>query len=197
MKHLTLAILTVTGTIFCGSVTAADTKLIKECEECHKDNGTGGEKHTPSIAGIHPDFFVESMAMFKSGERPTPNEDAEKMKKAVDKLSEAQINELAAYYSKQQFKPRDQKFDTAKAKAGSKHHKKYCAKCHEDNGKANTDGAAILAGQPMEYLRASMKAYADKSRPMGKSMAKKIKALHKKAGEKGIEEVIQFYASQK
>ena len=118
------------------------------------------------------------------------------MKDVVKKLSDADIEALAKYYAKQTFKPYKQDFDAAKAKEGKKLHNKYCDKCHSEGGTSAEDDSGILAGQPIGYLKYSMDAYASGEREMGKKMAKKFKAMQKKAGAAGSDQLIHYYASQ-
>ncbi len=82
-------------------------------------------------------------------------------------------------------------------KSGAKLHKKYCEKCHEDNGRSSEDDAGILAGQWMPYLRYTLTDYTSGNREMTKKMKKKVEALQKKEGDKGFEDLMHFYSSQK
>ena len=183
-----------------GSAAAVDVnKLVKdECADCHEKDGNSTDGETPSIAGMSVDYFVESMGAYKTDARPALKLKDKKtdMKEVVNKLSDEDIQALAAYFAKQQFKPLKQKFDPGLAKVGKKLHKKYCDKCHSEGGTSAEDDAGILAGQPISYLQYSMDNYASGKREMGKKMAKKFKNMQKKAGDEGIVQLIHYYASQ-
>lgn len=178
---------------------AADlNKLLDECADCHEKDGNSKNVDTPSIAGMSTAYFKESMKGYKSDSRPALKlKDKKKtMKDVVKDLSDADVAALADHYSKKPFKAYKQSFDAAKAKAGKGLHVKYCDKCHSEGGKSAEDDAGILAGQPAGYLRYSLDNYASGKREMGKKMAKKFKAMQKKEGDAGIDQLIHYYASQ-
>ncbi len=82
---------------------------------------------------------------------------------------------------------------------GKKLHQKYCKNCHGDTGisEDTDDDSGVLAGQWKPYLNYTFADYQAGEREMGKKMKKKFKSLHKKAGDKGVADLIEFYASQK
>ncbi len=81
-------------------------------------------------------------------------------------------------------------------KKGGKLHDKYCEKCHSDGGQSAEDDSGILAGQWTDYLKWSLADYTSGNREMTKKMAKKLKKLVKKEGDKGIDALLAYYASQ-
>ena len=111
--------------------------------------------------------------------------------------TEKEIELMADFFSKQAFIRRDQQYDQNLAMKGSKHHKRYCEKCHEDGGRSAEDDAGILAGQWMPYLTYSMDDFTSGRRDMEKKMKKKLDLMMKEKGEEGMNELIQFYGSQK
>ncbi len=192
--------------LFCSvtaSVAVADLeKLKKQCADCHEKDGNSKDKDTPRIAGLSETYIKDSFEAYLEDTRPAQNvkrkdKDDTDMKKIAKKLKEDEIEALAKFFSKKSYKTVDQKFDSAKAKTGSKLHRKYCAKCHEEGGKSAEDDAGFLGGQHMPYMKYSMDSYQSGKRDMGKKMDKKWKAMYKKAGESGIEDLIHYYASQK
>lgn len=200
IKVVPLALILFFSLGLAGQATAADVaKLVKDkCADCHENDGNATDGETPSIAGMSTTYFVESMEAYKTDARPamTLKDKKENMKDVVKDLSSADIEALASYFAKQTFKPTKQQFDAAKAGEGKKLHKKYCDKCHSEGGTSAEDDAGILAGQPIAYLKYSMENYASGKREMGKKMAKKFKAMQKKAGDEGITQLIHYYASQ-
>ncbi len=177
------------------SVSASD--LTDKCNKCHGKNGNSEDDKVPSIAGFSSAVIEDTMAAYKEEERPAdkykPKDGEETDMIAISKkLSDADVKELAEYYSKQKFIPHKQDFDKVLAKKGAKVHKKRCEKCHSDNGSNADDDAAILAGQWKGYLKRQLDLIVSKERTVPKKMRKKIKKL--KDGD--IEALIEFYASQ-
>ena len=104
---------------------------------------------------------------------------------------------MAGYFSTQKFVRMKQKTNRKLARKGKKLHKKYCEKCHEDGGRSSEDDAGILAGQWMPYLTYTLDDYMSGKREMTKKMKKKVNAMHKKHGDKGVEQLLHYYSSQK
>jgi len=174
-------------------------KLVNdECADCHKKDGNAADGKTPSIAGSSIDYFIDVMDEYKTGDRPAMKlkDKKEDMQDVAKELSDEDIAALAAYFAKQEFKPQIQKFDAQLAAAGKKLHRRYCEVCHSEGGTSSEDDTGILAGQPISYLQYSMDSYASGKREMGKKMAKKFKRVKKKAGDKGLLQLIHYYASQ-
>ena len=111
--------------------------------------------------------------------------------------TEQEIELMADFFSQQKFVRLDQKHDADMAKKGAKHHKKYCEKCHEDDGRSAEDDAGILAGQWMLYLSYSMDDFISGRREMEKKMKKKLDLMMEEQGDQGMEELIHFYGAQK
>ena len=55
----------------------------------------------------------------------------------------------------------------------------------------------MLSGQWKPYMTYTFADYLAGEREMGKKMKKKFSSMHKKAGDKGIKDLLEFYASQK
>ncbi|WP_455217934.1 c-type cytochrome, partial [Kaarinaea lacus] len=126
----------------------------------------------------------------KSGERPSTI-----MSRIAKGYSKKEIDLMADYFSKQAFIRQPQEFDANKASFGKKLHKKYCEKCHEDEGRSPDDDAGILAGQWEPYMRNTMEDYTSGKRPMEKKMKKRMKNLDDDHGDKGLDALIHYYTS--
>jgi cytochrome c553 len=71
------------------------------CAACHGvDGGGGGDPSWPKLAGQFPEYLVEQLEAFKKGERKNPL-----MTPQAAKLSEQDMQDLAAYYASQPLKP--------------------------------------------------------------------------------------------
>ena len=172
-----------------GTPTAA--MLANTCAGCHGTNGSSQGPASPTIAGISPDYFIETMEAYKSGERPSTI-----MTRIAKGYTEQEIELMAGFFAKQPFVRQVQDHDEKKAGLGKKLHKKYCDKCHEDAGRSAEDDAGILAGQWEPYLRFSMEDFTSGKRAMEKKMKKRMNKLQKQHGDDGIDALIHFYASQ-
>ena len=183
------------GLVCSGSVlaeTATATMLANTCAGCHGTNGSSVGPSSPTIAGISRDNFIETMAAYKSGERPSTI-----MTRIAKGYTEQEIELMADFFSKQEFVRLEQKYDPGMAKKGEKHHKKYCEKCHEDGGRSAEDDAGILSGQWMLYLNYSMDDYTSGRRDMDEKMKEKLDLMMKEQGDEGMEQLIHFYGAQK
>ncbi len=165
--------------------------LAAQCDGCHGPNGSSGGPAIPSIGGNNPEYLVEQMKGFASGEIPSTI-----MGRIAKGYTEDEVKRLAAHYGKQKWTPAKQKVDAAAAKEGAKLHEKYCEKCHEEGGRKADEDVAILAGQWLPYLHFTMTDFVSGKREMTKKMKKKVKKLLKSKGEKGLNAVLEYYASQ-
>ena len=170
---------------------ASAEMLAAQCDGCHGPNGASGGPAIPNIGGNNPEYLVEYLKEVASGEYPSTI-----MGRIAKGYTEDEIKRIAAHYAKQKWVPAKQKFDAALAKEGAKLHEKYCEKCHEDGGRKADEDVAILAGQWLPYLHFTMADFVSGRREMTKKMKKKVNKLLKKKGEKGLNAVLEFYASQ-
>ncbi|MBF0470491.1 MAG: cytochrome c4 [Gammaproteobacteria bacterium] len=170
---------------------ASDGMLANTCAGCHGTNGNSTGPSAPTIAGYNPEYFKFSMAAFASGEFPSTI-----MGRIAKGYTEDEIAQMADFYAKQKFIPAKQEFDAAQAKKADKLHDKYCEKCHEDGGASPEDESGFLAGQWAPYLRMQLADYYAGSREPSKKMKKKMEELHEKAGDAGVEALVNYYASK-
>ncbi len=77
---------------------AKGEKLYKQCKKCHEDNGASPDDEAGILAGQWLPYLQYSMEDFRSGAREQPK----KMKKKVDKLSDADIEALNHFFASQQ-----------------------------------------------------------------------------------------------
>lgn len=183
------------------ALAAPSQDLLDNCASCHGKDGASSEKDIPTISGMSPLYFSDSLHYFKDKERPCAETEhragAEKgqktdMCKVAAELSDDQIEELAEYYAAKPFVRAKQPFDAAKAELGAKVHDRECEKCHEDAGSVPDDDAGIMAGQWMDYLRKTFEEYSSGDRPM----TEKMEVKYEKLGAEELEALLHFYASQ-
>jgi cytochrome c553 len=96
------AVFAVSGTCVFAQAPAGDAKVgaqkVQMCQGCH---GIPGWRtaypevfHVPKIAGQHPQYFVNALKAYKSGDRKHPS-----MRAIAQSLSEKDMADLAAYYA--------------------------------------------------------------------------------------------------
>lgn len=186
----------------CPSAQADLQDDIANCDSCHGADGISTESDVPTIGGISSLIIEEYMLEFReearicraskyrSGDTDRPETD---MCVVARELSEEEIPKLAKYYAAKEFVAASQAFDTAKAEAGAKIHRRDCEKCHSDGGSYADDDAGILAGQWMPYLEQAFADYASGDREIWEdTMQEKIAALD----EESISALLHYYASQ-
>ncbi|WP_457673634.1 c-type cytochrome [Thiolapillus sp.] len=173
--------------------TPSATMLAYTCAGCHGTNGNSNGPATPTLAGASKDYLIEVMEYYKTGERASTI-----MGRIAKGYTKEEIERIADFFSKQKFVPaKGQKFDPKLAKKGAKLHDKYCEKCHADGGTSSEDDAGILAGQWVPYLKYTLADMQAGKSHVPKKMKKKLKKLKKKAGDAGIEQLLNYYASRK
>lgn len=172
---------------------AADLEaLVKQCAMCHGLEGNSRLPSMPSFGGSSEKYFKYTMDAYKNGGRKS-----DLMKQFADNLTTEDINTLAEYYAQQEYKPAEQKFDPQLAHKGRELHNKYCAKCHDNNGRVDPHNYGILAGQGMPYLRLTIKEYLEGARRVNPMMVKKLKRVKAEVGPEGFDQLVHFYASVK
>jgi cytochrome c553 len=81
------------GAALAGDAAAGKAKAAS-CAGCHGANGEGKGAAGPAIAGLESARFVAAMKDYKSGKKPSGP-----MKAITASLSDADMENLAAYYS--------------------------------------------------------------------------------------------------
>ncbi len=172
--------------------------LAKEkCEYCHGSNGNSEYDEVPNIAGFSAFYFIDTIKSYKTGARPSEKFKAEghdetDMKAVTETLSDAELTALADYFAAQDFEAREQEFDSKLARKGKLVYRKYCKKCHTDNGREPSDDAGILAGQSTPYLKTQLEYFKEGDREQVDKMA----IAFKKLKEGDIDKLLHFFAQQ-
>jgi len=79
-------------------VAAGEKLYTKNCSKCHDENGTLPDDDAGILASQWLSYLMYSMADFKAGTTEMPK----KMKKKVDKLSDAELEALLQFFASQQ-----------------------------------------------------------------------------------------------
>ena len=75
---------------------AAGKQKSQPCAACHGPDGNSIAPDFPRLAGQHYDYLVHSISSYKNGTRKNPI-----MAPQVEKLTQRDIEDLAAFYSQQ------------------------------------------------------------------------------------------------
>lgn len=181
LKYILLSWLT-----FSLPVMAIDTlMLVNTCVGCHGPNGSSFGPATPSIAGMSKFAFIQAMQDIKANKRPTSI-----MGRIARGYTDKEIEIMADFFSKQKLVSYPQKVNVQKADIGAIFHKKYCESCHRDH-------SGILAGQRMAYLKISLLEYLNTDRPVPTDMKTALEFMIENHGKDSIDDLVQYYASQK
>lgn len=170
--------------------------LVKLCEGCHGQHGNSVIPTFPSISGFSLDGFLYSMSAFRDNERieaefrqaGTPEFAMTEISK---KLSEAEIEALAKYFSERQFIPRRQSYDPKLVPLGAELHEEHCERCHSEKGADPDADVPILAGQWTPYLRSQLDNLLHGKRIVSRRMSTRVKKLT----QEEIDALLSFYAS--
>jgi cytochrome c553 len=138
-----------------GAAGAADAEAGKQkavlCEACHGPEGNSIIPANPSIAGQPGQFITTALFFFREGNRKDPQ-----MSPIAAPLSNAEMNDLAAYFSS--LKPMTGKrkaSDEALAAGPAMSQKFMCTQCHGPQLRG-TQHIPGIAGQQMEYLKTQL-----------------------------------------
>ena len=156
------------------------------CAACHGNDGNSIDPAVPSLAGQPAQAIATQLFQFREGNRKDPQ-----MSPMAAKLSNADLNDLAAYFAGQKMAPPKHHTAPASGAAGPELAKKLnCTQCH---GPALLGQQHIprLAGQQLEYLRNQLRAFkAGKRADLDGNMTAAAQAL----SDKDIEVLADYIA---
>ena len=131
------------------------------CAACHGADGNSPASANPSLAGQPADYITLQLEHFKAGIRPSPI-----MQPMAQPLSEADMQALGAYFSRQQ--PKGQKAkDAQNVKLAQQLYRggdtasavPACASCHLANGAGLPKNYPRVGGQHADYTYAQLQAF--------------------------------------
>ena len=124
------------------------------CVACHGVAGNASNPDMPSLAGQPRQFIVQALFMFREGNRKN-----ELMTPFAAQLSNADLNDLALYFSSQKMaSPTGQIDADRRAKAKQVSEQNNCVACHTPT-LVGQQHIPRLAGQNRAYLLAQLKAF--------------------------------------
>jgi cytochrome c553 len=176
--------------IWSGAAWSADAEAgrakAQACFECHGAEGNSTNPVIPSLAGHPAQAIATQLFQFREGNRKDPL-----MSPMAEKLSNADMNDLAAYFSAAKPAPPKHQTSAENAAQGPPLTKKFnCVQCH---GPALLGQQHIprIAGQQAEYLRAQLRKFkAGKRSDLDGNMTAAAEPLT----EKDIEVLVDYIA---
>jgi cytochrome c553 len=132
----------------------AGRQKAQSCASCHGPGGNSANPAVPTLAGQPQQFIVTQLFMFREGKR----RDAQ-MSPFAANLSNADLNDLAAYFSAQPHAPPSRVTTPEVAAAGRRiTEQNNCVECHARN-LMGQQHIPRLAGQQADYLRAQLRGF--------------------------------------
>jgi cytochrome c553 len=142
-----------------GAEVEAGRRKAEVCAPCHGTDGNSMNPAIPSLAGQPPLYTYYQLLQFREQQRVDPQ-----MSPFAMNLSDADMQDTAAYYAAQTPVGPSQTTDPATLEAGQRlvqvHH---CDSCHAP-GLVGQNHIPRLAGQHYEYLAQQLRAYKAQTR---------------------------------
>lgn len=182
--------------------------LSNACAGCHGTHGASAGMTMPSLAGQSKEALVDAMKKFRGVEKkdadgkPVLNAEgkpvlesrpATVMGRLAKGYTDAEIEAIGDFFSKQKLHVTVQNLDKAKVAKGASLQESNCSRCHMEDGKEGKDNSPAMAGQWLPYLQIQMDMYLSGKRKMPEKMEEKVKPLSKE----DLDALLHFYASVK
>ncbi len=164
-----------------GGDPAAGKAAAAACSGCHGDDGNSAKPDTPSLAGQDGQYLAKATKSYADGKR-----DHATMKSLVAALSNADIDNLSAFYASQEPKAPAVRKPLTTAEWAQR-----CDRCHGIDGNSIDPLMPALAGQRKDYLGKALRAYKEGTRknPMMDAMSQVL-------SEKEINNLVAYYAGK-
>ena len=169
-----------------GAADAGAPEKAQLCAACHGPEGNSTNPAVPSIAGQPAQFISTELFLFRQGSRDDPQ-----MTAVAKTLSNADMNELAAYFSAQKPPPPKHRTAAQNAAAGPELARRLnCVQCHGPR-LLGQQHIPRLAGQQPDYLRVQLLGFKAHTRAdMDGNMTSAAEPLT----EKDIEVLVDYIA---
>jgi cytochrome c553 len=151
------------------------------CASCHGDDGNASGAAMPTLAGQDARYFVKAMKAYKGGKRHH-----EQMFDAVNELSEADVDNLAAFYANQEPVRRNVRTPLTTSEWVDR-----CERCHGIDGNSTDPRFPMLAGQDRTYLANALQTYIGTTRSNTT-----MHAMSDPLSAADIERIVEHYATR-
>lgn len=182
-----------------GDAAKGQQTVSQVCTACHGPDGNSPLPVNPNLAGQHPEYIVKQLTNFKAvGGKPAERSNPV-MAGIVAALNDAQMKDVAAYYSAQTLRPREAR-DQKLVEAGQAIYRggiaakgvAACASCHSPNGVGIPAQFPRIAGQHAEYTAAQLKAFRAGER--ANDLNRMMRATAAKLSDREIAAVSEYVA---
>ena len=179
------------GSVLAGTANAADVEAgrtkAEVCAACHGPGGNATIPGTPSISAM-PVFYTHwQLIMYRDGRRKDPQ-----MTPFAERLSDADMADLSAYYAAQKAVARPAVTDRARVAEGARLAPAlHCNSCHGPT-LMGQQAVGRLAGQDLDYLRRRLRGYKDKTTS---DLDGQMTAIAQTLSETDIESLVHYLAS--
>ena len=123
------------------------------CSGCHGATGISTDTETPSLAGQGAQYLKQAIQRYRSDRRKN-----DVMSRMVAKLSDQDIDDIAAFYASQKAEPAEN------GKVLVQDTIAKCDRCHGNVRDNPTLAIPVIAGQDKDYLVMALRAYRDGKR---------------------------------
>jgi cytochrome c553 len=142
-----------------GADAEAGRKKAEVCAACHGPAGNSSNPIVPSLAGQPAQFISIQLYQFREGNR----KDAQ-MSALAANLTNADMNDLAAYFTAQKAAPPSHKTDPANAAAAPQlTQQNNCVQCHGPK-LLGQQHIPRIAGQQYDYLKTQLRGFKARTR---------------------------------
>ena len=154
------------------SLLKAGAKVASFCANCHGEGGNSAHSDVPNLAGQNESYLFDQMRNYSDGHRPT----TDFKRRLINYLSVDEKVSMVAFYARQEVAAHPPG-DPAVTTRGRLLYKKFCADCHENDGKGSEDYGRV-AGQQPDYMMTSLKSYRGNPTPrFSKDMVTSLKEM--------------------
>lgn len=157
-----------------------------KCFSCHGLDGKGTGPDIPNLGGQKEAYLLNALNGYRTGTRQHAA-----LQQLSSELTEADVNNIAAYYASQKQAVAAAATGAADTVAAGKTAANACIACHGADGNSKLPGTPSLAGQHPGFLLNAMQAYKDGGRKDA-IMAGQVAKLDKVT----MENIAAYFAAQ-
>jgi len=175
------------ATQIAGDAKAGKVFADAECKACHGLDGGSVAPGVPHLAAQDERYLLGALKSYKEGKRTHAA-----LKVITDRMSEADIRNVSAYYASLPAAGLTQAKDVSQASPyeRGKARAADCAKCHGEDGNGTAPGIPSLAGQQVRYLIVALQEYV-----RGERKSSPMHAVMRTLSPVDMEAVAIFFAS--
>jgi sulfide dehydrogenase cytochrome subunit len=163
---------------------------VQGCFGCHGPKGHSAAPAIPSLAGQSRTYLLEVLRAYRHGGRF-----ATVMGRLLNDYNDAELREMADYFSRQDAEIPKQRVDWDLVSKGRHLHRIYCRKCHGDRNREAERATPRLNGQWMDYLRWTLRDYLLGANQSDDKMSQALIWVIRRHGDQGLEALVHYYGS--